>query len=392
MKLRTRSGRKPFAERATAGDQRRHGGGNWHGSAMHYLVDSEERSALELSHSSARSSRVLLPHAWVGFDADDERRRRCCEPGVPAHAFPGGARHAAWLYKIATNVCIDTLRGRTRREWPCRSDRHSLSTRRCSCPSRPNGSGSCHFPMCVWTRCRIRRMSSWSARPSGSPSWLRCSTCRAPASGPVAARRRCACGPAEVAQMLETSVAAVNSAHQRARATLATCDLGSPDPGVLGAAERRLLADYVSAFERYDLTALVSLLHDDAVMSMPPYPMWLQGPGEIARWMLGPGQDCRGSRLIPTAANGRAAFGQYKPDGHGGFRPFAPAGDRDLRPGDFEPALLPRHERLQRVRPARSPAGHHRLAISPVARRCERAVCADGVTAAMSFPAQQRHQ
>jgi RNA polymerase sigma-70 factor (ECF subfamily) len=127
----------------------------------------------------------------------------------------------------------------------------------------------------------------------------------------------------EVAQMLETSVAAVNSAHQRARATLSRCDLGDADARALGAAERRLLTEYVAAFERYDIAALVSLLHEDAVMSMPPYPMWLHGPDDIARWMLGPGRDCRGSRLLQTAANGGAAYGQYKPDGRGGFAPWA---------------------------------------------------------------------
>jgi RNA polymerase sigma-70 factor (ECF subfamily) len=127
----------------------------------------------------------------------------------------------------------------------------------------------------------------------------------------------------EVAQALETTVAAVNSAHQRARATLSSCDLGEPDARVLGPAERRLLAEYVAAFERYDLPALVSLLQADAVMSMPPYPMWLQGPREVERWMMGPGSVCRGSRLLPTKANRRAAYGQYKPDGRGVFRPWA---------------------------------------------------------------------
>jgi RNA polymerase sigma-70 factor (ECF subfamily) len=128
----------------------------------------------------------------------------------------------------------------------------------------------------------------------------------------------------EVAELLETSVASVNSALQRARATLAARDVSvaGTSPAV-DADQRALLARYVDAFERYDITSLVSLLHDDAVMSMPPYDFWLRGPVEMGRWFLGQGCGCRGSRLVPTAANGCAAFGSYRPHVEGGHRPFA---------------------------------------------------------------------
>jgi RNA polymerase sigma-70 factor (ECF subfamily) len=127
----------------------------------------------------------------------------------------------------------------------------------------------------------------------------------------------------EVAELLETSVASVNSALQRARGTLAARNVDpSPSP-VVDADQRALLARYVDAFERYDITALVSLLHDDAVMSMPPYDFWLRGPVEMGRWFLGQGCGCRGSLLVPTAASGGPAFGSYRQDGHGGFQPFA---------------------------------------------------------------------
>jgi RNA polymerase sigma-70 factor (ECF subfamily) len=125
----------------------------------------------------------------------------------------------------------------------------------------------------------------------------------------------------EVAELLETSVASVNSALQRARATLAACDTSSPS--VTDPEQQALLARYVDAFERYDITRLVTLLHDDAVMSMPPYDLWLRGPVEMGRWFLGQGCGCQGSRLVPTAANGCAAFGSYRPDGTGGYQPFA---------------------------------------------------------------------
>jgi RNA polymerase sigma-70 factor (ECF subfamily) len=118
-------------------------------------------------------------------------------------------------------------------------------------------------------------------------------------------------------------VASVNSALQRARATLAARDPAAARVEAMDADKRALLARYVDAFERYDVSRLVTLLHDDAVMSMPPYALWLRGPVEIGRWFLGQGIGCRGSRLVATAANGGAAFGSYKPDGQGGHQPFA---------------------------------------------------------------------
>jgi RNA polymerase sigma-70 factor (ECF subfamily) len=127
----------------------------------------------------------------------------------------------------------------------------------------------------------------------------------------------------EVAELLDTSVASVNSALQRARATLAERQADAPQPSALPTDQQTLLTRYVDAFERYDMSALVALLHDDVIQSMPPYAMWLRGPEEIAKWMLGAGIGCRGSRMVVTAANGGAAFGQYRPDGEGGHRPWA---------------------------------------------------------------------
>jgi RNA polymerase sigma-70 factor (ECF subfamily) len=125
---------------------------------------------------------------------------------------------------------------------------------------------------------------------------------------------------AEVAECLQTSVAAVNSALQRARATLATRDLGEAQRDPLSAAQQALVARFAEAFERYDVPALAALLREDAVMSMPPYTLWLRGPEAISRWLLGRGQGCRGSRLVPTRACGGPAFGQYR---EGGRDPWA---------------------------------------------------------------------
>jgi RNA polymerase sigma-70 factor, ECF subfamily len=131
---------------------------------------------------------------------------------------------------------------------------------------------------------------------------------------------------AEVAELLETSVASVNSALQRARATLDGSEIRAADVSwSVEASDADLLARYVSAFEAYDMDALTSLIREDATQSMPPYDLWLSGRDDILSWWVGPGGGCRGSRVIPTvAANGSPAFGQYKPTEDGtGYEPWA---------------------------------------------------------------------
>jgi RNA polymerase sigma-70 factor (ECF subfamily) len=129
----------------------------------------------------------------------------------------------------------------------------------------------------------------------------------------------------EVAELLETSEASVNSALQRARATLEERNLNALEATpALDEADAELLARYVDAFERYDIDALTSLIHEDATQSMPPYDLWLTGRADIFEWWFGPGIGCKGSRVVPTvAANGSPAFGQYKPSADGGFEPWA---------------------------------------------------------------------
>lgn len=127
---------------------------------------------------------------------------------------------------------------------------------------------------------------------------------------------------AEVARGLETSIPSVNSALQRARATLATRDVGEP-AAALSDTQTALVDRYVAAFERYDVDALTTLLREDATLSMPPYCLWLRGPESIREWMLGPGSGCRGSKLVATAASGSPAFGQYRPAQEGGHLPWA---------------------------------------------------------------------
>ena len=131
----------------------------------------------------------------------------------------------------------------------------------------------------------------------------------------------------EVAELLDTSIASVNSALQRARATLdaAKDEDGHADSAIepLNADDQALLARYVDAFERYDMDSLTSLLREDATWNMPPYDLWLQTHDDIVKWCLGPGIGCEGSRLLPIVANGAPGFGQYKPDPDGGLAPWS---------------------------------------------------------------------
>ena len=128
----------------------------------------------------------------------------------------------------------------------------------------------------------------------------------------------------DVAELLDTSVPAVNSALQRARATLADRDLDAGDLYTPSDDEqRRLLDRYLDAFERYDLDAFEELLHEDATQSMPPWDFWIRGRDQVRAWMEGPGAGCRGSKLQLVAANGMPAVAQWRADPEGGHSPWA---------------------------------------------------------------------
>ena len=160
----------------------------------------------------------------------------------------------------------------------------------------------------------------------------------------------------EVAELLETSVASVNSALQRARATLGSLPIDELDSTV-DPEHEALLARYVDAFERYDMTALAALLRDDVVISMPPHDLWLQGPDDVVGWMVGPGHACAGSKLLPVWANGTAGFGSYKPARPRPLGAVGPAGHRGPRRPAVGPPQLPLPGALRRVRAAALPRG-----------------------------------
>lgn len=157
------------------------------------------------------------------------------------------------------------------------------------------------------------------------------------------------CSAVEVAEFLETSVASVNSALQRARATIAQHN--QQEPADLSDAQQGMLKRYVAAFEKYDVEGLTALMRQDVAFCMPPYSLWLQGREDIRTWMLGLGCGCQGSRLITTSACGWPAFAQYRPNPEGGHKAWALivlelAGDQIVGVNSFldTQALFPRFD------------------------------------------------
>jgi RNA polymerase sigma-70 factor (ECF subfamily) len=239
--------------------------------------------------------------------------------------FEGRSTIRSWLYRIATNVCFDMLHGRQRRARPM-----DLG------PARsPEGPIGGTLPESTW----IEPMPDSMVAPEEDPAevatereTLRLAFVAALQHLPP--RQRAVLilcevlhwKASEAAELLETSVAAVNSALQRARATLDEADISATGTAPsLDGPDRDLLERYVDAFERYDMQALAALIYEDATQSMPPYELWLRGRDHILDWFVGPGAGCRGSRVLPTVdANGRPAFGQYRPSTTGkGHDPWA---------------------------------------------------------------------
>jgi RNA polymerase sigma-70 factor (ECF subfamily) len=257
------------------------------------------------------------------FEADDAVQETMVRAWKGLDTFEGRSAVRSWLYRIATNVCLDMLRGRQRRARPMEMG-----------PSGTNDSFKGEMlPEHAWVTPipdgRVLPDDGDPAELAETKESIRLAFVTAlqhlpPRQRAVLILREVLRWQAtEVAELLDTSVASVNSALQRARASLADRDVDAFDAQVVDADQQALLARYVDAFERYDIESLVALLHEDAVMSMPPYDFWLQGADEMGRWFLGNGAGCRGSRLVATTANGCAAFGSYRADGKGGHDPWA---------------------------------------------------------------------
>jgi RNA polymerase sigma-70 factor (ECF subfamily) len=271
------------------------------------------------------------------FEAEDAVQETMVRAWRAYDRFEGRSSLRSWLYRIATNVCLTMLDGSKRRARPM-----DLSS-----PVSPaTGALAPPLPETAWVEPMpdSRALPADPAERAETRDSVRLALIAALQHLPprqravLILREVLAWKASEVAQLLDTSVPSVNSALQRARATLAATGLGngdgasgdgagpaSADGQALSQEHKELLTRYIDAFERYDVDYLTTLLHEDATQSMPPYDLWLRGPADIRGWMLGPGIACQGSRLIATEANGQPAFAQYRVamDGSGGYTPWA---------------------------------------------------------------------
>ena len=258
------------------------------------------------------------------FDAEDAVQDAFVRAWKSRDRFEGRAAMRSWLYRIATNVCLDMLKGKDRRV-------RAMDLGPAVEPLEKNLNARSDK---MW----IEPIPETLIAPERDPAELAVEKesirlAFVAALQQLPARQRAVLilrevlrwEASEVAELLDTSVASVNSALQRARATLAESNRTTTDaPPPLSDADRAMLERYVAAFERYDIKALTSLIREDAIQSMPPYDMWLSGRDDVLAWWFGPGIGCRGSRVLPTiSANGMPAFAQYKPSPNGGFDPWA---------------------------------------------------------------------
>jgi RNA polymerase sigma-70 factor, ECF subfamily len=247
------------------------------------------------------------------FEAEDAVQETLVRAWRAHDRFEGRAALRSWLYRIATNVCLDMLAGRERR-------------------ARPMDLGPAREPI-IENLNTLPEVTWIEPMPDPADTAVERETIRlafVAALQHLPPRQRAVLilcevlrwQATEVAELLDSSVASVNSALQRARATLETADVRAADSGEV---DRELLERYVAAFEAYDIEALTSLIREDATQSMPPFDLWLRGRDDIFKWWFGPGIGCEGSRVLPTtSANGSPAFGQYKPSESGsGFDPWA---------------------------------------------------------------------
>jgi RNA polymerase sigma-70 factor (ECF subfamily) len=293
------------------------------GAAQSVQTGSEE---LEGRLSQYRTELTAYCYRMLGsaFEAEDAVQETSVRAWRSFDRFEGRSTLRSWLYRIATNVCLDMLSSSKRRALPM--DLGEVRT-----ADAPLGDA---LPEATWLQpmpdSRVLPEDGDPAELAEMRDTIRLAFVAAlqylpPRQRAVLIFREVLRWKAsEVAELLETSVASVNSALQRARATLAdhnpaTTEVSRP----MDEDQRELLARYVDAFERYDMDSLTSLLREDATWTMPPYALWLRGHLDIRKWCLGPGIGCDGSRLVPTVANGTPAFGQYKPSPDGGLEAWS---------------------------------------------------------------------
>jgi RNA polymerase sigma-70 factor (ECF subfamily) len=281
---------------------------------------------LELQLEQHRAELTAYAYRMLGsaFEAEDAVQETMLRAWRSYDRFEGRAALRSWLYRIATNVCFDMLSGSQRRARP-------MDLGPAKGADAPLGNP---LPEVTWIEPipddRVLPQSGDPAELAELRETIRLALVAALQHLPprqravLILREVLRWKAAEVAELLDTSVASVNSALQRARAALSAANVSPTGPSQpMDEEQHALLARYVDAFERYDMESLTALLHEDASWSMPPYELWLQTHLDITKWCLGPGIGCKGSLLIPTLANGSPAFGHYKPSPGGGYEPWS---------------------------------------------------------------------
>ncbi len=259
-----------------------------------------------------------------GFEAEDAVQETMVRAWRSLDSFEGRSSLRSWMYRIATNVCLDLLRGRQRRAQPM--EMGPAGSADGPGPGNP-------LPEHAWVQPvrddQVMPTGGDPAEVAATRETIRLAFVTALQHLPprqravLILREVLRWRASEVAELLDTSVPSVNSSLQRARATLAAGPGEAAAQGEVDAEQQELLARYCDAFERYDVEALVALLHEDATFTMPPHPLWLIGPDQVARWLTGHGIVCKGSRLVAVQANGNMGFATYHDAGGGRYEPFA---------------------------------------------------------------------
>ncbi|WAZ23708.1 sigma-70 family RNA polymerase sigma factor [Streptomyces cinnabarinus] len=261
------------------------------------------------------------------FEAEDAVQDTLVRAWRSYDKFEGRSSVRSWLYRIATNVCLDMLSAGNKRARPMDLT-ESTPLAQAALSPRPD-----HTWLEPMPDARVLPTVEDPAEAAVAKESVRLAFMAALQQLPpkqravLILREVLAWKASEVAELLGTTVASVNSALQRARATLAEQQQPGGEATVsdpLDEEQQKLLERYVAAFEGYDMTALTALLHEDAIMTMPPFDLWLTGPADITGFMTTLGASCAESRLVPVQANGLPGFAHYKPDEeNGGYTAWA---------------------------------------------------------------------
>jgi len=283
-------------------------------------------TAVELGFEQHRTELTAYCYRMLGsaFEAEDAVQETLVRAWRSFDGFEGRSAVRSWLYRIASNVCFDMLKGRKRRALPIDMTAVGHAEGHLDPPQR-DGSWIGPVPDGRVITSSVDPAELAETRDSVRLAFVAALQHLPPRQRAVLILREVLRWKAnEVAELLETTVVSVNSALQRARSTLADANVtlnSGAEP--IDDAQRELLARYVDAFERFDIESLVKLLRDDATMQMPPWALWLRGSDEYAKWLRGPGSECRGSRLAAISANGLPAFAQWRRSPAGGFDAWA---------------------------------------------------------------------